>query len=144
MMRAKGGFNPDKRGQISGRFDQSALRADFAKAKSGLKKKESLVEAAKRELLEETGYAAKNISVILRGPVSSGFTSDMATMVLATKVRKVTDGGGEAAEGEDITVHTVPIKNVDRWLKSMEKKNRLVEPKIYAGLYLVNNYLRKT
>ncbi len=36
-MHAKGGFNPDKRGQISARFDQSALRADFAIAKSGLR-----------------------------------------------------------------------------------------------------------
>ena len=33
----KFGINPDKRGQISARFDQSALRADFASAKSGLK-----------------------------------------------------------------------------------------------------------
>ena len=37
MLHGKAGFNPDKRGQISARFDQSALRADFAIAKSGLK-----------------------------------------------------------------------------------------------------------
>ncbi len=105
-----------------------------------LKKKESLIEAAKRELLEETGYAAKNMKVILHGPVSSGFTSDMATMVLATKIKKLTAGGGQEAEGENITVYKVAIKNTDRWLKSMEKKGRLVEPKIYAGLYLINKH----
>ncbi len=102
-------------------------------------KTESLLTAAKRELLEETGYQAQRMVELLKGPVSSGSSGDIVTMVLATGLKKVALGGG-ADEFESIIVHEVDLKDVDAWLKRMENKAYLVEPKIYTGLYFLKNY----
>ena len=106
----------------------------------GHKKKESNLSAAKRELLEETGYCAKKWVKILEGPVSSGSSADMVTMYLADNARKIAEGGGD--DLESIIVHSIPIKNVDHWLVQMKRKECLVEPKIYTGLYFLKTYNR--
>lgn len=97
------------------------------------KRKESLIQAAKRELLEETGYRAKKIKKILQGPASSGTSADMLTLVKAEGLSKVSKGGGDSFES--IEVHEVPLNRVDVWLKKMERKGCFVGPRIYAGLY---------
>ena len=96
---------------------------------------ESIIIAAKRELLEETGYKAGRMTKLLEGPVSSGSCSDMVTLVLARDLRKITLGGGD--EFESIIVHEVPLDETDRWLARMRRKGRLIEPKIYTGLYFL-------
>lgn len=101
---------------------------------------ESILKAAKRELLEETGYLAKKIIKVMEGPVSCGATSDIVTMVRAYGLKKVNDGGGD--ELEDIIVHEIELSKVNKWLASMRKKGYLIEPKIYTGLYFLNNYDR--
>jgi len=105
----------------------------------GHPKIESFVTAAKRELLEEAGYQAQRIVKLLEGPVSSGSSGDIVTMVLATGLKKVASGGG-VDEFESIIVHEVDLKDVDSWLKKMESQGYLVEPKIYTGLYFLKNY----
>ena len=45
---------------------------------------ESDAEAAKRELLEETGYEADKIEPLTTGPASSGLTFETVTLFLAT------------------------------------------------------------
>ncbi len=104
----------------------------------GEKKKESILTAAKRELIEETGYQAKKVVKLLEGPVSSGLTSDQVTMVMATGLKKIGQGGGDETEG--ITVYEIPLKKVEVWLKQQEQKGYLIEPKIYAGLYFLCKY----
>ena len=99
---------------------------------------ESFVTAAKRELLEETGYQAQRIVKLLEGPVSSGSSGDCVTMVQAVGLKKIHSGGGD--ESESIVVHEVDLKSVDSWLTKMKNKGYLVEPKIYAGLYFLKNY----
>jgi len=101
-------------------------------------KEETINQAAKRELLEETGYKAKKIVELLVGPTSSGSSADLVTMVRAVGIQKVAQGGGDADEA--ITVHEVDLKNVDVWLDKMKRKGYLIEPKIYAGLYMLNKY----
>ena len=103
----------------------------------GEKSKESNLTAAKRELLEETGYQATKMVKILEGPVSSGSNADLITMFLAKDVKKVSEGGGD--DFESIIVHSVPLGNVDQWLTKMERKGYLVEPKIYTGLYFLRS-----
>jgi ADP-ribose pyrophosphatase len=96
---------------------------------------ESLVEAAKRELLEETGYAAEHIETLTTGPASSGLTSEVVTLLLASRVRRMHAGGGVAHE--NITVHEVPLSEVHQWLAARAQEGLLIEPKIYAGLYFL-------
>jgi len=57
------------------------------------------------------------------------------TLFLATKLRRVGAGGGVAHE--DITVHEVPLAEVHSWLEAKAKAGVLVDPKVYAGLYFI-------
>ena len=92
--------------------------------------------AARRELLEETGYKAQRILPLVSGPTSAGLTTELVTLVQAVGLQKQSQGGGDAAEA--ITVHEVPLAEVDAWLKKAEAQGTLVDPKVYAGLYLLN------
>lgn len=96
---------------------------------------EDHAEAARRELEEETGYCAEHIEALTHGAVSSGLTSETVTLFLATKLRRVSAGGGVAHE--EIIVHEVPMDEVDDWLDAKTKAGVLVDPKVYAGLYFV-------
>jgi ADP-ribose pyrophosphatase len=96
---------------------------------------ESHAEAARRELLEETGYDAGRIELLTTGPASSGLTSEIVTLFRATRLRRVNAGGGVANEA--ITVHEVPLDEVDQWLAEKARLGMLVDPKIYAGLFFV-------
>ncbi len=100
--------------------------------------KEDFLKAAERELLEETGYKAKRLLKVAEGPVSAGMCSDKVTMVRAVGARKVAQGGGN--ESESIVVHEVSVDKIANWLKKMERKGYLIEPKIYAGLYFLREY----
>ncbi len=97
---------------------------------------ETLQEAAKRELLEETGYVAKKMIFCTKGPISSASSSDVMTIFRAEGLRKVSKGGGDAVES--ITVHEVPIEKIDRWLEQKQKEGKLIDSRVYAGLYLLN------
>ncbi len=97
---------------------------------------ESQAEAARRELLEETGFRAERIEVLTTGPASSGLTSETITLFRASGLKRVAAGGGVAQE--DITVHEVPLAEVHNWLEATQAKSGvLIDPKIYAGLYFV-------
>ena len=100
--------------------------------------KESMAIAAKRELLEETGYKASTIETMMSGPVSSGSSADIVTMVRAKGLKKMGKGGGK--DDEDIAVHEVPMSKVDGWLKEKSRKGCYVEPKVYTGLYFLSKY----
>jgi ADP-ribose pyrophosphatase len=96
---------------------------------------ETMEAAARRELLEETGYQAEHLSLLVEGPVSSGLSAEIITFYQALDVVKKGPGGGDATES--IKVHEVPLKEADLWLYEMEKKGLLVDPKVYAGLYFL-------
>jgi ADP-ribose pyrophosphatase len=97
---------------------------------------ESQAEAARRELLEETGYSAGRIEAVNTGPACSGLTSERATLFLATNLRRVGPGGG--VENEAITVHEVALTVLVAWLENRAKTGVLIDPKVYAGLFFVN------
>jgi len=99
-------------------------------------KKESLLQAAKRELLEETGYQAKGMRKIVEGPANSGTSSDMLTFLKAVSIEKVASGGGD--ETESILVHEIFIHDIERWIKKKKKEGCLIIPRIYTGLYFLN------
>ncbi|HNX67895.1 MAG TPA: NUDIX hydrolase [Candidatus Omnitrophota bacterium] len=96
---------------------------------------ETMETAARRELLEETGYEAGTLELLVEGPVSSGLSAEIITFYRALEVVKKGAGGGD--ETESIIVHEVPLPEVASWLVKMEKKGYLVDPKVYAGLYFI-------
>jgi ADP-ribose pyrophosphatase len=101
---------------------------------------ESQAEAARRELLEETGYAAERVEIVMTGAACSGLTSERVTLVRATGLRRAGKGGG--VEHEDIVVHEVPLNEIVAWLETKAKTGVLIDPKVYAGLFflLQNNF----
>ena len=97
---------------------------------------ESDAEAAKRELLEETGWEAAKIEPLMTGPASSGLTSETVTIFLATDLKRVHAGGG--IENEKIIVHEIPLRDLDQWLGCKRAEGCLIDPKLYAGLYFLS------
>lgn len=96
---------------------------------------EDLALAARRELLEETGYDAAEMRWMVRGPSSAGLTSEVVDFFLATELRRVHDGGGD--QHENITVHEVALAQAAKWLAERTQAGAFVDPKIYAGLFLL-------
>lgn len=89
--------------------------------------------AARRELVEETGFDCDAIRRVGRGPTSAGLASEIVEFFHATGVRRIGAGGGVG--GEEIRVHLVPLRDVRPWLAAREAEGCLVDPKIAAGLF---------
>ncbi len=104
------------------------------------RRNEDFSEAAKRELLEETGYLAKKMTRLFWGPVSAGMCKDMVTFFHASGIRKVAKGGG-VNKWEKIKVHEVPLSSIDVWIKRRQKKGLLVAPNVLGGIYLLKNWV---
>lgn len=98
---------------------------------------ESIEEAARRELEEETGFRAGHIERVLTGPTAPGMSSEMLHLFRATRLVRVHAGGG--VEGEDITVHVVPLDDVPRWLVGHAATGTLIEPRVYVGLWFASH-----
>lgn len=92
--------------------------------------------AAQRELLEETGWLAESIEVLMMGPSSAGLSNEQIAFARATDLRKVGDGGGDATE--NITVHEVPVNDAARWLIQKAQEGYSMDPKLWAGLWLLD------
>jgi ADP-ribose pyrophosphatase len=95
--------------------------------------KESPVSAAQRELLEETGYEARDLEVVSSSATSPGLANELVHFVLAWNLDRVGAGGGIA--NEEIVVHEVPIEMAREWLSKREKEGLVIAAKVYAGLY---------
>ena len=95
---------------------------------------EDLVVAAQRELLEETGFAAGRWKEHGSGPSAAGLTDELITFFSATELERTDAGGGDASE--QIEVHVVPLSELRAWLAQRESDGLLIDPKIYAGLWM--------
>ncbi len=96
---------------------------------------ESITAGARRELFEETGWWAKKVEVLVKGPAASGMSCEELTFCLASDLTKKGVGGGDHME--DITTHEIHLDQVESWLKSQEKKGKRIDPKIFSGLYFL-------
>ncbi len=89
---------------------------------------EEPAQAAGRELEEETGYRASEISKLFFGPVSSGLSSEVLTVFFAQDLKFVGKKCGKEERG--ITVYKVPLKKTEKWLKEQEKKGTPIDVKV--------------
>lgn len=89
---------------------------------------DSPLEAARRELIEETGYdcaAAESLGDYYSSP---GMVSESFTLVRATGLTKVGEGGG--LEDEDIIVHRVPRANIADFVAAKRAEGLGIDVKI--------------
>jgi len=100
---------------------------------------ESIETAAIRELEEETGWRAKHAEVLMIGPTSSGMSSEKVALVRATDLHKVGAGGGDSSE--NIKVHTIARKQAAAWLVQKMNEGFQLDPKLWAGLWLIEHHL---
>src|SRR5436190_1337344 len=85
---------------------------------------EEFVEAARRELREETGYEAAEWEQLVGGPTSAGLSNEIVMFFRGRNLRKVCEGGGRG--DEKIKVHEVLVGSVPRWLQEKEKEGTAV------------------
>ncbi len=93
-------------------------------------KGDTLQEAAGRELLEETGYAAREMIYLTDGPMSSGSSGEILTCYLAKGLEF--KGIGERDETEEIEVIKVPVRELGSRLSDLRADGNLVDLKIYG------------
>ncbi|MFC4819178.1 NUDIX hydrolase [Dokdonella ginsengisoli] len=98
---------------------------------------ESAVEAAHRELVEETGYRAGRIEFLMAGPTSAGMSNEILAFVRAYDLERAHAGGGD--ETEDILVHEIPRSEAAAWLVEKIRAGYSIDPKMFAGLYLLDH-----
>ena len=98
---------------------------------------DTLESAARRELVEETGWEPEHVDVLLTGPTSSGMSSERIAFVRARGLRKVGEGGG--TDSEDITVHEVPRAQAPAWLMRKHREGFELDLKLWAGLWMIEH-----
>ena len=97
---------------------------------------ESIELAASRELLEETGWQASHIDLLMVGPTSSGMSNERVAFVRARGLIRVHAGGGD--DSEQILVHEVPIAEAPAWLAAKMAEGYQLDAKLWAGLWLLD------
>jgi len=94
---------------------------------------ESMEEAARRELLEEAGYHAPSLELLMVGPSAGGISTSRVHFYLARGAVKAHAGGG--VEGEDITVHVVPVSEAYGWIQAQSQRDDvMVDPKVFMAI----------
>lgn len=101
---------------------------------------ETLEETARRELIEETGYDASRLTLLMAGPGAASISTDVMYLFYAEGLKKVGEGGGDATE--NIKVHEIPLKKFENWLTAQQKKGTPIDPKIYMGLYFLRQIIK--
>jgi ADP-ribose pyrophosphatase len=97
---------------------------------------DTIESAAIRELLEETGWQASSIELLMSGPSSSGMSNEIVAYARARGLVRVNAGGGD--ETEAITVHEVPRAEAAAWLCRKGREGYALDPKLWAGLWFID------
>src|SRR5512141_606877 len=90
--------------------------------------------AARRELMEETGWEARTLELLGRGPGSAGMSSEIVNFYLARGLHLA--GSQGEREKEEIRVHVIAVKQLAEWTRAREAEGILVDPKVWSGLRL--------
>ena len=89
---------------------------------------ESPEDAARRELEEETGYRASHMELIGDFHSSPGMVSESFSLMRATGLEKVSDGGG--VDGEDIAVHRVALSDLAQFVAGKRAQDVAIDVRI--------------
>lgn len=104
-------------------------------------KGESLEAAAQRELMEETGFEARELIFLADGPLSSGASTEILTVFIARGLEYKGVNGRD--ESEDIEVLKVPIKALHDTLKHLIEKGDYIDLKIPGLMEMAKERLSK-
>jgi ADP-ribose pyrophosphatase len=99
---------------------------------------ESLEDVVRREVMEEAGYSVENIELLARIYPSPGGTSERIYIYYAEVTQRENEGGGIAAEHEDIRVIELPVDRV----YEMVKQGLIEDAKTFVGLLCAKEWIR--
>lgn len=103
---------------------------------------ENAEEVASRELLEETGYEAKEMTFLAKGPLSSGSSREVLTVYLAKGLEF--KGIVQREETEDIEVMKIPVDAVFETLSRLAEEGNLVDLKILGLIEMARKHLSQS
>lgn len=89
---------------------------------------DTVAGAARRELIEETGYDCARVEELGEFYSSPGMVSESFTLVRATGLTRVGEGGG--LEDEDIVVHRVPLVEVPAFVAAKREEGLAIDVKL--------------
>ena len=90
----------------------------------------TVLGTAAKELAEETGYEAEAFEIVGEFYSSPGMIAESFTLVRASGLKRVGDGGGN--EHEDIAVHLVPRAEIRAFVTQMRQQGRGIDVRILA------------
>jgi ADP-ribose pyrophosphatase len=96
---------------------------------------EAMVEAARRELMEETGYEAGSWVHVCGGPVTAGLTDEQIDLFLARDLVHTGPGGGDGTE--NITLHEAPLRDIHAWLAARATEGLHLDTKVFVALFFL-------
>ncbi|UVI40689.1 NUDIX hydrolase [Qipengyuania spongiae] len=88
--------------------------------------------AAGRELAEETGYRTDRLEDLGQFWSSPGMVSESFTLVRATGLTRIHDGGG--TESENITVHRVPLAGLSSFVAAKRAEGCGIDVRLLLAL----------
>jgi 8-oxo-dGTP pyrophosphatase MutT (NUDIX family) len=100
---------------------------------------ENMEEAARRELIEETGWAAGKLEFLAEGPLSTGASTEALRAYLCTELVHVGRNGGD--DNEIIEVIEVPLQEAHKFLREQQKSGMLVDLKVFGLVELARKQL---
>lgn len=89
---------------------------------------EAAIDAAARELEEETGYTAAKMEVLGEFYSSPGMVSECFTLLRATGLTRVSEGGG--TDSENIVTHRVALTDLPRFVAEWRAAGHAVDVRI--------------
>jgi len=107
---------------------------------AGLVDDETPKDCARRELLEETGYEAKELIPLFKGVICQGIMKMEAYYFYAPNVEKVSEQNLEPTE--DIEVVKVPLESIEDFLFNLPGELEL-GVNVLSAIYALKRYLGK-
>lgn len=96
---------------------------------------EAVLDSARRELHEETGFEAAEWEDFGTFASSPGMVGEMFHLWRATGLRRTGPGGGTASEG--IIVHVVPVAELPAFIAEARARGCAIDTRLLIGLSLV-------
>lgn len=136
------GVTPDEKVILEKQF-RPPMGRDVIELPAGLVEPgENMEEAAKRELIEETGWSASDLRFLAEGPISTGASTESLKAYLCTGLKHVGKNGGD--DNEIIEVIEVPLDDAQEFLREEQKKGALVDLKVFGLIELAKKLLNKS
>jgi ADP-ribose pyrophosphatase len=93
---------------------------------------DTIEQAARRELEEETGYRCETVDVLGDFHSSPGLVSEGFTLVRVSGLTRISEGGGTAEE--DIVVHRVALGELSAFVASKREEGLAIDVKLLVLL----------